>query len=107
MDLEKWRTGVKEHIEVVDQTIKDRDLLKKAIEEHLSKVFEWESIKYNRDFSVISLYWAYGESPVIRSDKVSELGMDWLIKADYDDSANRVVVIEVYPWGIEEGYHEE
>lgn len=107
MDLEKWKRGVEEHIEVVDQTLKDRKLLKESFEEHLSKVFDWNEISYNRDFTVIKLYYEYGVSPIIRSDKVSELGMDWLIKSDYDCKANRVVVIEVYPWGIEEGYHED
>ena len=102
INLENWRKAVDEHISIVDQTIEDRNALKQSIEEHLSQFFTWEEIEYNRDFTVIKLKWAYGVSPIIKADKISDLKMDWIISADYDDKANRIVLIEVYPWGVEE-----
>ena len=102
MNLDTWKKAVDEHIAILDQTIEDRNALKHSIEEHLSQFFEWEEIEYNRDFTVITLKWAYGDSPVIKADKISDLKMDWIINADYDDKANRIVLIEVYPWGVKE-----
>ena len=102
MNLDTWKKAVDEHISILDQTIEDRNTLKKSIEEHLSQFFEWEEIEYNRDFTIITLSWAYDKSPVIKADKISDLKMDWIINADYDDKANRIVVIELYPWGVEE-----
>ena len=102
MNLDTWKKAVDEHISILDQTIEDRNTLKQSIEEHLSQFFEWEEIDYNRDFTVITLSWAYGESPVIKADKISDLKMDWIINADYDDNANRIVTVEIHPWGVEE-----
>ena len=102
MNLENWRKAVDEHISIVDQTIRDRDVLKQSIEEHLSRFFRWDNIEYNRDFSIIKLKWAYGEAPIIKADTISDLGMDWVIEADYDDKANRIVLVEIHPWGIKE-----
>lgn len=101
--MDKWKLAVEDHIAHLDQLVVDRDILKNEIEKHLSQFFDWEEIEYNRDFSVIKLKWAYGESPVIKADKISDLNMDWIISADYDDKANRIVLIEVYPWGVKEG----
>ena len=102
MNLDTWKKAVDEHISILDQTIEDRNTLKKSIEEHLSQFFEWEEIEYNRDFTVITLSWAYGVSPVIKADKISDLKMDWIINADYDDKANRIVTVEIHPWGVED-----
>lgn len=101
-ELDSWKYAVSEHISFVDQTINDRQILKETIEKHLSQFFDWDIIDYNRDFTMITLKWDHGVNPVIRNDKIHELGMDWIIKSDYDDKANRIVVIEIYPWGIEE-----
>lgn len=100
--MDKWKLAVEDHIAHLDQLIVDRGILKDEIEKHLAQFFDWEEIECNRDFSVITLKWAYGESPVIKADKISDLNMDWIISADYDDKANRIVLIEVYPWGVKE-----
>lgn len=105
--LEQWKDGVMEHCKYVQDMIKQRKLLKEHIEEHLSQFFDWESIEYSKDFDVITLTWAYGHNPIIYHDKIGELNMDWTIKAEYDDKAFRVVVIEVHPFGIEEGEYME
>ena len=102
MNLENWRKAVDEHISIVDQTIRDRDVLKKSIEEHLGRFFDWDSIDYNRDFTVITLSWEKDVNPVIKSENISDLGMDWIIKTGRDSRAFAIVEIEVYPWGIKE-----
>ena len=102
MNLENWRKAVDEHISIVDQTIEDRNTLKQSIEEHLSQFFNWDDIEYNRDFSVITLKWEKDVNPVIKSETISKIGMDWIIKTGRDDGAFSIVEIEVYPWGVEE-----
>ena len=105
ISLQDWKDGVKSHMTVVDQIVEDRILLKSSIEEYLSKVFEWDEIEYNRDFTVISMYWTMMDEkcPVINGKDLSEFEMDWLIRLD---NANRIVIIEVYPFGVE-GVREE
>lgn len=102
MNLENWRKAVGEHISILDQTIEDRNVLKQSIEEHLSQFFDWDDIEYNRDFSVITLKWEKDVNPVIKSETISKIGMDWIIKTGRDDRAFSIVEIEVYPWGVEE-----
>ena len=101
MELETWKKAVNEHIDMLNSLVDDRKSLKKSIEEHLKSCFEWDDIEYNRDFSVITLKWDKDTSPVIYHDKISELGMDWSIHADYDENAFKIIVVEVYPWGVE------
>ena len=102
MNLENWRKAVDEHISILDQTVEDRNTLKKSIEEHLSQFFDWDNIEYNRDFSIITLKWEKDVNPVIKSETISKIGMNWIIKTGRDDGAFAVVEIEVYPWGVEE-----
>lgn len=102
MNLDTWKKAVDEHIAILDQTIEDRNALKQCIEEHLSQFFDWDDIEYNRDFSVITLKWEKDVNPVIKSETISKIGMDWIIKTGRDDGAFSIVEIEVYPWGVEE-----
>ena len=101
-ELTNWKDGVKVHMAQLDAIVEDRKLLKSHLEEHLSSVFDWDDIEYNRDFSVVSLKWESNHQPIVRSENLKKLGMDFLIKPDYDDCANRIVVIEVYPFGVED-----
>ena len=98
--LEQWKDGVMEHTINVQQMIKERKLLKKHIEEHLSQFFKWNDIDYSKDFDVITLKWDRDVNPVIKKEKIHELGIDWIIRAGYDDQAFRIVVIELYPFGL-------
>ena len=103
MNIQEWRDGVREHLDSLDTVINDRKTLKKLIEEYLSQFFDFDSWETNRDFSKIILKWDKNHSPVFKEDSnISELGMDWIITAGYDDEANRIVEIELYPWGVEE-----
>lgn len=100
MMLSEWKEAVSIHMDALDTLINDRKILKNSIEEHLKLCFEWDDIEYNRDFSVITLKWQYNHNPVIKHDKICQLDMDWIIRADYDDEAFRIVVVEIYPFGI-------
>ena len=100
MEIETWKSSVKTHREYIDTIIEVRKTLKNQIEEHLKSIFNWDNIEYSTDLSVITLSWDYPSSPVIRHDRISDLGMDMIIHADYDDRANRIVVIEIYPFGV-------
>lgn len=102
-ELNNWKEGVCLHIDHLNTLINDRKILKNSMEEHLKSVFQWDDIEFNRDFTRIELTWEHGHNPVIKPENVAKLGMDWIIRADYDDKANRVVVIEIYPWGVKEG----
>lgn len=105
-ELRRWQDGVLEHCQNVQDMIRERNLLKEHFEEHLSNFFDWNSIKYDKDFNKIELSWEYGHNPVIKQD-IGDLGMEWIIRADYDDKAFRIVVIEVYPFGLPEIEEEE
>ena len=105
-ELRRWQDGVLEHCKNVQDMIRERNLLKKHFEEHLSNFFDWHSIKYDKDFNKIELSWEFGHNPVIKQD-IGDLGMEWIIRADYDDKAFRIVVIEVYPFGLPEIEEEE
>lgn len=99
-ELEMWKDGVFEHCHYLETLVNDRKTLKGLIEEHLKQFFDWDEIEYSKDFDVITMKWAHDAQPVIYNTKIGELGMDWIIKAEYDDLAYRIVVIEIYPFGL-------
>lgn len=100
-ELSAWREGVQEHMIALDVLVNDRKILKKHLENHLHQVFDWDDIEYNKDFTVVSLKWDTNHQPVIKNENLEKLQMDMEIKASYDDCANRIVVIDVYPFGCE------
>lgn len=100
MEIENWITSVKNHQEYVNTIVEVRKTLKSQMDEHLKSVFNYDSIEYSTDLSKITLKWSPTASPIIKHDKIGQLGMDWVIHAGYDDHANRIVIIEVYPFGI-------
>lgn len=98
-NLSAWRDDVKEHMALLDNLIEHRKFLKAVIEEHLRQVFDWDDIEYNRDMSVVSLTFIKDHQPIIKTENLKNLGMDFQVKAEYDDCANRIVVIDVFPFG--------
>ena len=101
-ELSAWREGVMEHINTVDTIVNDRKILKTHIKNHLLQFFDFDEWRCNRDFSVITLVWDKDKNPVIRNDKIDELGMDWIIHVGYDAQAFKRVEVTVYPFGIVE-----
>lgn len=100
MELDKWREAVSIHMKQLDTLIDDRRILKEEIEPHLRTAFQWDEIDYNRDFSEITLKWKKDHHPIILHENIKDFGMDWEICAEYDDSAFRIVVVKIYPFGV-------
>ena len=94
-----WVGATQEHMNALDRLIEDRKLLKNLIENHLREFFDFEESEFNRDMSVISLKIS-NEYTHIRSEKLSELHMDWAIVINYDGYGIDSVAIEVYPFGV-------
>ena len=101
-DLQSWREAIKYHVGTLDKLVEERQALKEVFEEHLSNFFSWDGIEYNRDFSRISLYYKKDTGAVIKSDNMSELGMDWIVSPEYDDRAFKIIRIDLYPFGLPE-----
>ena len=99
-EFRNWQDDVRDHIESLTTLTNDRRMLKENLENHLREFFNFREIEYDRDFTKIILKWDKNSTPVILNDKISELHMDWVISSAYDDMANRIVVVEVYPFGI-------
>ena len=99
-EFRNWQDDVRDHIESLTTLTNDRRMLKENLENHLREFFNFKEIEYDRDFTKIILKWDKNSTPVIFNDKISELHMDWVISSAYDDMANRIVVVEVYPFGI-------
>lgn len=102
-ELEQWRKAVDVHMESLQTIIDDRKTLKNSMEAHLKTVFDWDDIEYNKDFTVITLKWKRDTHPIVDKDRICQLNMHFLIRADYDDNAFKIVVIDVYPFGIPQG----
>ena len=98
-ELEMWKKGVSEHLDLVDQVINERVSLKTLFKEHLKEFFDFNEIDFSRNFDVITLKWEKDANPIIKSN-ISQLGMDWEITTGRDDSAFSVVEVIVYPFGI-------
>ena len=99
-EFRNWQDDVREHITSLTTLTNDRRMLKENLENHLREFFNFKEIEYDRDFTKIILKWDKNSTPVILNDKISELHMDWIISSAYDDMANRIVIVEVYPFGI-------
>lgn len=100
-ELDLWRNGVDEHLELVKQVVDERVALKTHIESHLRDFFDgFSEIDFSQKLDVITLKWDYKVSPIIKTDVIADLGMDWIITNGYNDDAFNVIVIEVYPFGI-------
>ena len=105
-ELRQWQDAVMVHCQERDRIVNDRIELKKVLEAHLKQFFKYDSIHFDKDFNKITLKWAKEVSPVIRSN-IKELGMEWIISTGHDDMAFNIVVVEVYPFGVPEGFVED
>lgn len=101
-ELRLWQEGVFEYSETLKNLIDGRLKLKELLTEHLSQFFSWDKIEFDREFNKITLYYKRDVGAVIKSDNMSDLGMDWIVSPDVDDKAFRIIKIEVYPFGLPE-----
>ena len=95
-----WQESVVEHMDFLSKLVDDKILLKKTIEEHLSEFFEWDEIEYDNDFRKIVLKWEYRNHPVIKTEKINELLMDFIIADDFTSNGSHGIVVELYPFGL-------
>lgn len=105
-EFRQWQDAVLLHCQERDRIVNDRRELKSLLEAHLQQFFKYDSIEFDKDFNKIELKWKSGVNPVIRTG-IDDLGMEWIIKASTDDKAFRIVVVELYPFGVPEGYVED
>lgn len=89
-----WVDATQEHMNMVYAIIEDRKLLKKTLENHLSKFFNWiDDLKFNRDFSQVEMV---VDEMIIDDGKMDGLMMPWAIEP-YGDYTFRITV---YPFGV-------
>ena len=69
----------------------------------MNKAIKAKSIDFKTDLSEILIIYPREVNPIIKPEKIHKLGMDWIIEAGYDKDAYRIVVIKLYPFGVEEG----
>lgn len=101
-ELRLWEEGVFEYSNNLKNVVDDRAKLKELLEEHLSQFFKWDKIVFDREFNRIKLYYKRDTGAVIKSENMSNLGMDWIVQPDYDDEAFKIIRIDVYPFGLPE-----
>lgn len=100
-EFRNWQDDVRYHITSLNTIVNDRRVLKENLENHLQQFFDFEEIEYDKDFKKIKLMWSEKSSPVINHKNIGNLMMDWIIKSGYDDKADKVIIVEVYPFGVE------
>lgn len=106
--INTWKSDVEDHNKALETIIKDRQILMEQISEHLKSFFDYDTIKFSRDFKLITLKWDKDTHPIIKHENIHQLGFDWEIEAGYDDNAFRIVIVKIYPFGLEDGdYLEE
>ncbi|WP_458456483.1 hypothetical protein [Methanobrevibacter sp.] len=101
-NFDTWINAIKEHINMLDNLINDRRMLKDMIETHLREFFDYDDIEYNRDFSKITLTFKPKHHVIINPENLVGLLMDFEVIPAYDDNAERIIQIHVYPLGMEE-----
>lgn len=98
--LEMWKDGVMEHCRSVSTVLKDREIIKKIMVDHLSQFFEWDEIEFDEGFNSITMVWSYQNDPVIKIDKIRDLGMDFIISHKFTHDLGDGVTITIYPFGL-------
>lgn len=88
-----WKDGVVKHNSLLKSFVSDRKELKRLIEEHLSKYFEWDEIEYDNEFKKITL--TLDPDTVLKSDKLRELDIDYSIIGGFD-----FIIVKIYPFGF-------
>lgn len=100
LSVDAWKSGVNDYVEALDTIHNDEQILKDSFEKHIREFFDFDTIEYNKKFTKITLRWKRDHHPVIRHTTIHRLGMDWIISADYDDKAFRIVKVELYPFEL-------
>lgn len=99
--LREWQDDVMVNCHTLETIIKDRVILKDLMEEHLKEFFEgYVLIDFDKDFNKITLKWEYQRDPIIKVDRIKDLGMDFIISHNYDSKYGEGVVLELYPFGL-------
>ena len=100
-EMELWREAVFVHSKQRIDLVNDRKEIKSHLEAHLKQFFDFDEIEYvDFDFNKILLKFNRDVSP-IPPKNIGDLGMDWIISTGYDDGAFSIVIIEIYPFGID------
>ena len=103
-DLKVWRDGVCHLLDELDKLVDTRNDFISLMKEHIDQCFSgYRSVGFKTDLTEITINYPKNVNPVIKPETIHKLGMDWIIKAGYDDEAYRIVVIKLYPFGVEEG----
>lgn len=99
--LRKWQDAVMLNCQALETVLNDRVTLKDLMEEHLKEFFEgYVLIEFDKDFNKITLKWEYQHDPIIKVDRIKDLGMDFIISHSYDSKYGEGVVLELYPFGL-------
>ena len=103
-DLKTWKSGVEELLKELDRLVDTRNQFIELMKSHIDQCFQgYKTIEFKNDLSEITITYEQGHNPIIRPEHIHKLGMDWLIEAGFDDKAFRIVVIKLYPFGLNEG----
>lgn len=103
-EIKTWKSGVDALLTELDDLVKTRNDFRDVLKKHLDQVFGgYESMEFKNDLTEVTIKYAYENNPVIKPETIHKLGMDWIIEAGYDDKAFRIVIIKIYPFGLEEG----
>ena len=97
-ELEEWMVSVEKSMDSLKEILDVRKILKNSMIEFLNSYFDWDEIKFSKDFRTITLKWNQFHRPVIKHDVISDFPMDWVIEA----KEWGVVMIEIHPWGVED-----
>ena len=101
MDWQLWKKAVLENSNQLELGFKDRASLKSIIKEYLSQFFDYDSIEFEEDWSIL-MKWGYGNDALIDLSKISELGMDFSISTVFEDDLGQCIVIKISPFSKEE-----
>ena len=102
MDIDKWCEDVTAHNHAMQVIVNDRIVLKEAITTHLKQYFDFDDIKFENDFSVITLKWNYSKGLVINPPDLIGLDMEFTVSHQFTEELGDGVIVELYPFGLEE-----
>lgn len=77
----------------------EKEAIKSILTNHLKRFFDFEAIVFDEEFERITLRFRKDDGVVVRSN-ISELRMDWTVRSSIDRMANRVLLIDVYPFRL-------
>ena len=99
-EFRSWQDGVMVYSEAKRNLDKDKSMIQSIITDHLKQFFDFDEIDFSENFNRISLKYHKGCGAVIRADNIKNLNMDWTVIPSIDNCANRIIVIEVFPFGL-------